>query len=180
MSRITFPADYAERPCYLVAINASLIPYVAGALRFFEKRGTWSTDADYEAGYNAFAELQVCMMRLCVDDLIESNDRLYRMLDTALYGREYTVVSTDPVLVVEPPIAATHLLAIEQEDSILGRMEDMRQLLQNALNGTDTPLYDRANGVRDLLEQLITALEATGDLDDDMLAKLAEIALLVA
>lgn len=179
MSRIAFPTDYAERSCYLVAINASLIPLVAGALRFYEKRGTWLTDADYELGYNAFAELQVCMMRLCVDDLIESNDRLYRMLDTAIYGRIYTLESTDP-LVVSPTIQAVHDLAIEHDDSILGRMEDQRQLLQNALNGTDTPNYDRVDGVRDLLEQIKTAIESSGGLDDDMLAKLAEIAVLLA
>lgn len=177
--KVSFPADYAERSCYLVPINASLIPFVAGALRFFEKRATWATESDFEQGYNAFAELQVCMMKLCVDALIESNDRLYRMLDTALYGTSYEVTSAEP-LVVEPIIWPTHDLVIANPDSILGRMEDQRQLLQNALNGTATPEYDRALGVRDLLEQLITAVEAGGELDDDMLAKLAEIALLVA
>lgn len=178
--KIAFPTDYAERSCYLVAINASLIPLVAGALRFFEKRGTWLTDADYESGYNAFAELQVCMMRLCVDDLIESNNRLYRMLDTAIYGTAYGVVETEPILIVAPEIEPTKNLVVLDGDSILGRMEDMRQLLQNALNGTETPLYDRANGVRDLLEQLITAAEAESNLDPDMLAKLGEIAVLLA
>lgn len=177
--QISFPTDYAERPCYLVAINASLIPYVAGALRFFEKRGTWLTDADYEAGYNAFAELQVCMMKLCVDRLIESNDRLYRMLDTAIYGKTYEVITTDP-LVVDPPIGAVHALAFDDVNSILGRMEDQRQLLQNALNGTETPNYDRANGVRDLLEQLITAVQAGETTDEDMLAQLVQIAGLLA
>jgi hypothetical protein len=179
MSRITFPADYAERSCYLVAINASLIPLVAGALRFYEKRGTWASDLDYEQGYNAFAELQECMMRLCVDQLIESNDRLYRMIDTAIYGTEYSEISTDP-LVVEPAIGSTHSLAFERPDSILGRMEDMRQLLQNGINGTDTPLYDRETGIRDLLELIQEALDTESGLDSDMLAKLAEIALALA
>jgi len=178
--KITFPADYEERSCYLVAINASLIPYVAGALRFFEKRGTWASDADYESGYNAFAEIQRCMMRCCIDDLIESNDRLYRLLSGALYGTEYSTVSTDPELVIEPPIGPYHSLDFENENSILGRMEDMRQLLQNALNGTDTPLYTEIPGIRELLANIITALESTGTLDDDMLAKLSEIAVLVA
>lgn len=178
--KIAFPADYADRSCYLVAINASLIPLVAGALRFFEKRGTWLTDADYESGYNAFAELQVCMMRLCVDDLIESNDRLYRMLGTAIYGTEYSVVATEPELIVTPAIEPTHLLTIENEESILGRMEDMRQLLQNALNGTDTPNYSDVPGIRELLTNLIAAVEAGGASDDDMLAQLVQIAGLLA
>jgi hypothetical protein len=163
-----------------VPINASLIPLVAGALKHFEERRSWNSDEEYEQAYNAFLELEICMTRLCVDDLIESNNQIYRLLSGALYGTEYSVVSTDPELVIEPPIGSYHSLDYENENSILGRMEDMRQLLQNALNGTETPLYDRPNGVRDLLEQLITAAEAESNLDPEMLAKLAEIAVLIA
>lgn len=178
--RYTFPADYAERPCYVVLINASLIPFVAGALKIFEERRSWHSDAEYEQAYNAFAELQSCMTKLCLDQLLESNDRTYRMLATAIYGTTYTVTATSPALVVSPAITPTHALTIDHEDSILGRMEDQRQLLQNALNGTETPNYDRADGVRDLLEQLKTALEAESNLDPEMLAKLGEIAVLLA
>jgi len=177
--KYTFPTDYDERSCYLVAINASLIPMVAGALRFYEKRGVWATNADYELGYNAFAALQACFMKCCIDDLIESQDRIYRMLGTAIYGTEYSVISDDP-LVVTPAIEPTHVLAIENDESILGRMELHKQLLENALNGTDTPNYDRPDGVRDLLEQLLVALEAESNLDPEILAKLAEIVVLVA
>jgi hypothetical protein len=107
-------------------------------------------------------------------EITDRQDALYRMLDTAMFGTEYSVIESDP-LVVDPEIAPTHALTIERSDSLLGRAEDMRQLLRNALNGTSTPLYDRANGVRDLLEQLLTAMEATDDLDPEMLARLAEI-----
>lgn len=178
--RYIFPTDYDGRKCYLVAINASMIPLVAGALKHFEERRSWHSDAEYEQAYNAFAELQACMMKCCIDDLIESNDRIYRLVDTALYGRHYEIVSTDPDFIVEPPVQAAHPLVIENVDSILGRMEDMRQLLQNGFNGTETPLYDREFGVRDLLEQLKVALEAESNLDPDMLAKLGEIAVLLA
>ena len=177
--RYTFPPDYNERTCYLVPINAALIPLVAGALRFFERRGSWANDQDYERGYAAFAELQVCFMKACIDDLVESNNRLYRMLDTAIFGVGYTVESTDP-LVVTPAIPPQRTMGIYDEASLLGRLENLKQLLENGLNGTETPQYDRQNGVRDLLEQLLTAIQQTGQLDDEMLAKLAEIALLVA
>lgn len=180
MMKIVFPSDYDERSCYVVAINASLIPYVSGALRFFEKRDTWLTSDDYELGYNAFSELQACFMKCCIDDLIASNDRLYRLMSGALYGTEYTVVSTDPVLVIEPPIGDYHSLDYENENSILGRMEDMRQLLQNALNGTDTPLYSDVPGIRELLANLITAVEAGGTNSDEILAELVQIAGLLA
>ncbi len=104
--RYTFPPDYSERTCYLVPINVTLIPMVAGALRFFEKRGSWETEQDYEQGYTAFAELQVCLMKACIDDLVESNNRLYRLLDTALYGRVYQLVTTEPLTITPeiPPV----------------------------------------------------------------------------
>lgn len=178
--RYTFPTDYAERTCYLVPINASLIPLVAGALKHFEERRSWHSDEEYEQAFNAFLELEICMTRLCVDDLIESNNQIYRLLSGALYGTEYSVVSTDPVLVVEPPIESFHLLDFENENSILGRMEDMRQLLQNALNGTETPIYSDTPGIRELLANLITAVEAGNTSDEDMLAQLVQIAGLLA
>ena len=174
-----FPDDYDTSRCYLVAINAALVPLVAGALELFQQRYAWQTDEDYERGYNAFAALRACMMRTCIDDLIESNDRLYRMLDTAIFGRQYSVISTDP-LEVSPAIAPTHDLVIEDNASALGRMETLQQLLDNALNGTETPQFDRADGVRDLLEQIRDSLATNGELDDDMLAKLIEIAALLA
>jgi hypothetical protein len=174
-----FPTNYDAATCYLVPINATLIPHVAGALRLFENRGSWISDQDYERGYNAFAELQICMTLLCAQQLIESNDRLYRMLDTALFGTIYTVESTDPLLVL-PTIAPTHSLDVQDATSLLGRLEVQRQLLENALNGTETPNYDRANGVRDLLEQLITAVQNGPTNSEDLLAQLQIIAALLA
>lgn len=175
----TFPADYDSAACYVVAINASLIPIVAGSLEYLQQRYAWVSDADYQHGYNAIAELRACLMQTCINDLIESNDRLYRMLDTALFGRAYTVDSLEP-LVVNPPIAPTHDLAVEHIESVLGRMEVNKQLLENALNGTETPMYNRENGVRDLLEQLITALQETDNLDAEMLEQLTQIVALLA
>jgi hypothetical protein len=177
--RYEFPADYDERECYVVAINASLVPFVAGALRFFEKRGTWSSDADYERGYNAFAEIQKCLMATCLTELIESNNRLYRMLDTALFGTEYGVVTLDP-LVVTPELAPTHDLAIINADSLLGRLREQQLLLDNALNGAISPSYARPSGIRDMLQLIIDDLADEEPLDPEMLAKLGEIAVLLA
>jgi hypothetical protein len=177
--KYAFPADYDQRSCYLVPINAALIPIVAGMLRHFEHRGAWLSQDDYERGYNAIAELQACMMRLCVDQLIESNDRLYRMLATAIYGDSFDVVSTDP-LDVQPAIAPTHNLAIAHDDSILGRIDSTQQLLINALNGTETPKFDRPIGIRDSLESILAQLQSGESLDPEILAQLQLIAGLVA
>lgn len=119
------------------------------------------------------------MALLCggLKEITDRQDDLYRMVGTAIYGTIYEVVATDPELIVSPTIDPTHALVIESDESILGRMELMKQLLENGINGTATPNYDRENGIRDLLELIKAALEDENDIDSDMLAKLAEIAL---
>jgi hypothetical protein len=62
---------------------------------------------------------------------------------------------------------------------VLGKLDLLLQLTDNALNGTETPNYNYAPSVKALLQEVITALQNTGSLDADMLAKLSEIALLV-
>jgi hypothetical protein len=102
--RYTFPATYDTAPCYLVPINGALIPLVAGALKQFEERRCWNSDEEYERAYNAFAALEAQMTVCTMQSFLNSNDRLYRLLDSALYGRTYTVETSDPLTIV-PPIA---------------------------------------------------------------------------
>ncbi|MBK9943666.1 MAG: hypothetical protein IPP13_18825 [Kouleothrix sp.] len=176
--KYTLPDNIDASSCYLVPVPAALIPLVAGALKHFEDRRVWHTDAEYEQAYNAFAALQACFMKLCAEELIESNNRLYRLLDTALFGRTYTVESTDPLVVI-PELEPARSINYENDASVLGKLDLLLQLTDNALNGTETPNYNYAPSVKALLQEVITALQNTGSLDADMLAKLSEIALLV-
>lgn len=177
MVRDQVPPDPPD-VCELAIFPVAVVPYALGALEARAPRHIWA-DEHYVRGEQLIRRLQLALLCGGLQELLESNNRLYRMLDTAIYGVGYTVQSTDP-LVVSPEIPPQRTMGIYDDSSILGRMESLKQLLENALNGTETPQYDRANGVRDLLEQLITAIQNSGQLDDEMLAKLAEIALLVA
>lgn len=172
--KFTFPSDYSERECYLVPINAALIPLVAGALKKFEERRSWHDDSEYELAYNAFVDLQGCFMQLCVRDLIESNDRLYRMLDTALYGTEYTIQGIDPII-TDPTIQATHSLDIQDARSILGRLNSVQLLLDNALNGATNGEYSQPIGVRETLQDILATLQSGDNLDAEMLQRLTAI-----
>jgi hypothetical protein len=78
---------------------------VAGALLHFQQRGYWQTETDYQQGYNAFAELQASMTNNCLTELIESNNRLYRLIDASLNGTTYTADGSTPP-VVSPAIPA--------------------------------------------------------------------------
>ena len=165
--------------CEIAFFPVAAVPYALGALEYRIPAYIWA-DSSYDRGVQLVRSLQMALLCGGVKEITDRQDELYRMLTSAIYGTAYTIESADPFLVVAPAIEPTHSLAIDDPDSLLGRAEDMRQLLQNSLNGTETPLYDRSNGVRDLLESLLAAVEASGTLDPDMLAKLSEIALLLA
>lgn len=148
-------------------------------MKIAEQRGFWSTEEDYRRGYSAVTELEACLMATCLDNLLEQNDAMYRMLNTGIFGVTYATVSEDP-LVVTPAIAPHVTLDIHDQDSILGRIERLTQLLDNRIAGTDTPLYDDVNGLK---QQLQAILDAIGSDDTDIegiLEAVQSIALLVA
>lgn len=117
-------------------------------------------------------------MSTCLNVLIEQNDALYRMLNTALFGVTYATESTDP-LVVTPAIAPHVTLDVHDQASMLGRIDRLTQLLDNRIAGTETPLYDDTTGLK---QQLQTIIDSLGD-DTDLatiISDLEAIALLLA
>jgi hypothetical protein len=173
-----FPPDYADRQCYLVPINVTLIPFVAGMLQIMEKRGFWSTDSDYELGYNAIVGLERCMMATCLSDLMALHEAQYRLLNTALLGQAYESDDSDPP-VITPAIAPFVTLDILNQDSLIGRIDRLTQLLDNRLAGTETPLYDELPGIKQQLEAVIAALGDDTDLTT-IISDLEGIAILLA
>lgn len=165
--------------CEITSFPVAVVPFALAALEYRIPRYIWQSDS-YLRGVQLIRSLQMALLCGGIKEITDRQDDLYRMLDTAIYGTEYSIEATDPELIISPTISHTKLLLVDSPLSIFGRMESMNQLLQNALNGTETTEFDRLNGIRDLLEQLLVAAEAESDLDPDMLAKLAEIAVLLA
>lgn len=172
MGTNTFPSDWRDQPCYVVSVPKPLVPFVGGLMRILEQRGFWSTADDYENGYVAVLEFEGCLMATCLDVLLEQNDALYRMVNTALFGVEYETVSTDP-LVVEPAIAPHVNLDIHNQDSLLGRVDRLTQLLDNRIAGTETPLYDDTPGLKQQLQTIIDAM-ASDDTDIEGILEAAQ------
>jgi len=174
----TFPDDWRDQPCFLVAISRPLVPYVGGLLKILEKRGFWSTAEDYERGYAATIELEGCMTSTCVSALLEKQDALYRLLNTGIFGLTYATVSEDP-LVVTPDIAPHVTLDVHDQDSIMGRLDRLTQLMDNTINGTATDLYAYTPSVKDQLQSIIDAI-GSGDTDlATIISDLEAIALLL-
>lgn len=174
----TFPADWREQPCYVVAIPRPLVPYVGGLLKLLEQSGLWATTEDYQSAYTATVELEGCLMATCLSDLLESNDRLYRMLNTALFGVTYETVDTDP-LVVSPAILPYVDLTVYDQDSLMGRLDRLTQLTDNTFNGTETPLYDYTPSVKAQLQTIIDGMAADDTELADILAAAQQIVLLL-
>lgn len=168
------PPDVCELAIYPVAV----VPYAIGALESRVYKYSWS-DAGYLRGVQLIRSLQMALLCGGLTEITDRQDALYRMLDSALFGRLYTVVSTDP-LDVTPAIAPTHDLEIEANDSLLGRTDDLQQLLKNALNGTLTTNYFTPVGIRELLQQIADANATENTLDAEQIEKLVELLVLLA
>ena len=175
----TFPEDWRDQPCFIVAIPRPLVPYVGGLLTILEREGFWASPADFSRGYTATLELEACLMSTCLTVLLEQNDALYRLLNTGIFGVTYETVSTDP-LVVTPAIAPHVTLDVHDQDSIMGRIDRLVQLIDNTINGTETPLYAYDPSVKALLQSLIDAVNSGSSDNGDILAQLELIATLVA
>lgn len=178
MASNTFPDDWRDEPCFVVAIPRPLVPYVAGLLKIAENRGFWQSETDYINGYTAIIELEECLMTTCLDVLVQQNEALYRLINTAVRGVTYTVVSEDP-LVYEPNIDPFVNVGFDGQDSLMGQIDRLTQLIDNRIAGTETPLYDALPGIKQQLEAVIAALGDDTDLST-IISDLEAIALLLA
>lgn len=155
------------------------MPYVGGLLKILEQRGFWASDDDYAQGYTAVIRLEACLMAACLDTLFQKQDELYRLVNTGIFGVTYATVSTDP-LVVTPAIAPHVTLDVHDQDSIMGRLDRLTQLLDNTVNGTSTALYAYTPNVKELLQGIIDALAAEDTDIGSLLTELEVIAGLLA
>lgn len=166
----------AELPdvCELAIFSVAVVPFALGALEYRIPKYIWS-EAGYLRGVQLVRSLQMALLCGGLKEITDRQDSLYRLIDTAIYGTVYEVIETIPELIVAPNIEPTRALSEGADGSIFARMEKQSQMLENALNGTVTSLFERQPGIRDLLEQLLEAAEAESNLDPEMLAQLVQI-----
>jgi len=153
------------------------VSFPAGLMKMLENPGFWASDTDFLHGYTAAVELEACLMSTCLNVLLEQNDALYRLLNTVLLGVAYTTVTDDP-LVVTPAIAPHVNLDIHDQDSLLGRIDRLTQLIDNRIAGNATALYTDTPGIKQQLEDVIAALGDDSDLTT-IISDLEAIALLL-
>jgi len=175
--RVSLPETYPSGVCLMVPIDRDLIPIVAGALERFNEQRSWEPDS-YEAGYRAFQEVAAAMTTLCVDELIESNRQIYRLLDSTFNGRVYTADDSDPPVISPaiPVVPDTDYI----EPGMLFRADQIVQLVDNTINGSDTPLYSYTPSVKELLQSIIDGIASGDTTSEGLLSQLELIAALLA
>jgi hypothetical protein len=144
-----------------------LIPFVRRFFQDMQRREIWRTRADWFSAYQAFAELEGMLMAGCMQQLIDEQQRLYRLWDTALNGTAYTVAGDgiSPELPAVPPATATAAGALRAQ------VARLRVLAENTAVGTTAPAGAGLDGAaaladdttaRQLLRRLTVGIDGNG------------------
>lgn len=175
--RIPFPSDYGTRGCALVPIDMSLLAIIAGMIAPLEEERLWD-EGDYPQAYRAIADLEASMTQLCVSELVESNNRIYRLLDWSLNGVVYDA-GANPPETITPAIPD-----VPSEDTafpgLVRTIFNTNQMLNNALNGDINTDFTNPVSIRDQLQSIIDALAASDTDFTEIIEQLEAIALLLA
>lgn len=168
MNGLFFPyAEYSDEKSALLCVPIGFIPFYRRFFELLQQRSTWADRESWWRGYQLAAESEECLMSGCIDKLLESNDRIYRLLERSLMGTAYVATpdAIDPVN--NPPIITPALAdvppALAVAPGLLARVERLLMLTDNlttgrvygfdAQNPGEVLLADN-NGVRHALEEL--------------------------
>lgn len=174
----SFPIEDNTLCTAVVCIDGVMLPIIAGTLSVLEERRVWATDEDHHQGYNAIARMYIDMATNCFQELVEGQDRLYRLLDTALYGRVYEATSIEP-LVVSPIIPVVPDLTADFP-GLLARSAFIAKALNNLSNGTVYTEFPDNRGVKQQLADILAAVQAGQETDPEVMQLLQSIALALA
>lgn len=104
--KYVFPYDAYNAGNYTVlCVNVAFIPFFRIFFAEMQERWRWSSREDWWRSYQVFAEMEETIMSGCLGELVEGQNRLYRLLDSALNGTAYTA-TIDPdtnITTVTPP-----------------------------------------------------------------------------
>lgn len=135
---------------YFVFVPRNFIHIWAGALFELSERWVWASEEDYARAYHIIARLRSCMLTCPAKQLIEGNNRIYRLLSSAMFGTVWSVTSTEP-LVIEPPIPDVPDMLVQLPGN-LAQLEDARVKLQTIIDSLSSDDEDMAAIIQQLIE----------------------------
>lgn len=179
MSGYTFPtADYNEDNSALLCVPIAVIPFFRRLFELMQRRESWFNREHWWNGYQVAAYMEEMLMGGCVTDLITEQKRLYRLLDAALNGQEYTASTDDfGVTTVEPTIPDVPALPAGITAGLRRQLLDMQGVINAGwfgIGGQPATLADLVNALRvgsadskqSLLDTLASILGAAGSATD--------------
>lgn len=168
----TFPPDYDPQKCAVVFIPVALMPFIAGAVAGLRERPYWDTSADWISAYSAFTQVEAYLMQHCAEDFTKGIDRLYMLLDSALYGHTYNA-SGEP-LVITPPIPDVPDTASLPE-GLVDRARRLFEMLDNSINGSIYIDFSDENSIKARLQAINDAILADDEIEAEQLQELIQI-----
>ena len=137
----------------LLCVNTAFIPFFRLFFSEMQEVSKWSSRDDWWRSYQVFAEMEEMLMSGCIETLIEGQNRIYRLLDTALNGVEYTVV-TDPVTqitTVTPDQPVVPAMGVGSAPGLRRQLLDMQGEINAGwfgIGGQPATLADVVNALR--------------------------------
>lgn len=131
----------------IVTLPLRYVPLLLLAIERQKDRRDWTSETDWEQGYTDLCAIQwEMLMGGNLQELIESNRQIYRLLDTSLNGRAYTAVP-DPEAPEEliispdiPPAPANPSPATLPPYALRRRFERLVNLTDNQATGAQFAL----------------------------------------
>lgn len=167
----------------LASFHIQAVPATIAALVLKSQKYFWASPDDWHRGRKSLAYLGAELLMPSGIDIVNAIDRVYTLVDSGLNGRVRSVegegTNLDP-FIYTPPLEQA---AAPEDFDAPGLRNDtytVRLLLDNLTNGTVSSASSDDRNFRQQLEDLILAVGAGDDLDPEILAKLGEIAILLA
>lgn len=167
----------------LVEVDHQAVPFMLTALWFKSQQGNWAVGDDVARGRQLMNKQGAQLLMGATQRLIDASDRLYTLLDAGIFGTNRDVTGTgtdvDP-FVYEPPITQTKYPSEQSADGLLRYGFIGSSGLTNLITGEGNIVWPADTPLKDLLRSIIDSAGASGELDDEILAKLAEAVVLLA
>jgi hypothetical protein len=122
----------------LAEFSVEVVPFALGALEMRARKYIWATPDDWKRGRRLIRELQVGLLMGGLQELIESNRQIYRLLDTSLNGAAYSETGIDPatgIPIITPAIPAAPSAGANPD--VRANLEAIRLLVEASGANTD-------------------------------------------
>jgi len=179
--------DLANTPSALLCVPIPLIPHFRQFFGDMQHQSIWQTRDDWFNAYQAFAEIEEMLMAGCMQQLIDEQRRVYRLLDSALNGTQYTDVAG----VITPALTSVPSASANTPNALRAHVSRLWQLAENEVAGVTAsadesilgaPALPDSHTVRDLLRRLTAGIDGNSEPapDDNLLMALRGTAVATA